>query len=177
MWPTGAFPRSRVDRTGICWRSIGAGSADRFLVGHWRRTAVNLAGCPGLTRRAAAVSVNWADVVRYFVRSVEADAAADGTPETAGFTNDCSAMTGCGRPSTHASRIGDDAGCFPCISARATRTAIVHDIATLELRRHHAAGVARRMLFSMDDETAGVMRHGTLKPIHTNTSGEIALIV
>jgi len=27
--------------------------------------------------------VNWADVVRYFVRSVEADAAADGTPETA----------------------------------------------------------------------------------------------
>ena len=26
--------------------------------------------------------VNWADVVRYFVRSVEADAAADGRPET-----------------------------------------------------------------------------------------------
>jgi hypothetical protein len=27
--------------------------------------------------------VNWEDVVRYFIRSVEADAAADGTPETA----------------------------------------------------------------------------------------------
>jgi hypothetical protein len=27
--------------------------------------------------------VNWPDVVRYFVRSVEADATADGTPETA----------------------------------------------------------------------------------------------
>ena len=27
--------------------------------------------------------VNWADVVRYFIRSVEADAAADGTAETA----------------------------------------------------------------------------------------------
>jgi hypothetical protein len=27
--------------------------------------------------------INWEDVVRYFVRSVEADAAADGTPESA----------------------------------------------------------------------------------------------
>lgn len=27
--------------------------------------------------------LNWADVVRYFIRSVEADAAADGRPETA----------------------------------------------------------------------------------------------
>ncbi len=26
---------------------------------------------------------NWAEVVRYFIRSVEADAAADGTPQTA----------------------------------------------------------------------------------------------
>ena len=36
--------------------------------------------------------VNWVEVVRYFVRSVEADAAADGTPETAALLKRLLAM-------------------------------------------------------------------------------------
>jgi len=62
----------------------GAVRLIEFLVGPLAPgTAVNLADAlvsPGVLRPYL---VNWADVVRYFVRSVEADAAADGTPETA----------------------------------------------------------------------------------------------
>ncbi len=44
------------------------------------------AGAPADSRRPDALRpflTNWADIVRYFIRSVEADAAADGTAETA----------------------------------------------------------------------------------------------
>ncbi len=79
------FPAVAVDRH---WNLLGAirGAVRlvEFLVGPLAPdTPVNLADALVATGCAAAVSVNWADVVRYFIRSVEADAAADGTPETA----------------------------------------------------------------------------------------------
>jgi transcriptional regulator with XRE-family HTH domain len=79
------FPGVVVDRR---WNLIqankGAVAMVEFLVGPVKTgTSVNLADAlvaPDVLRPHL---VNWADVVRYFVRSVEADAAADGTAETA----------------------------------------------------------------------------------------------
>jgi transcriptional regulator with XRE-family HTH domain len=79
------FPAVAVDRHWNLLRSnAGAVRLVEFLVGPLAPdTPINLADAlvaPDVLRPHL---VNWADVVRYFVRSVEADAAADGTPETA----------------------------------------------------------------------------------------------
>jgi transcriptional regulator with XRE-family HTH domain len=79
------FPAVAVDRHWNLLRSnSGAVRLVEFLVGPLPPgTPVNLADAlvaPDVLRPHL---VNWADVVRYFIRSVEADAAADGTPETA----------------------------------------------------------------------------------------------
>ncbi len=79
------FPAVAVDRHWNLLRSnSGAVRLVEFLVGPLAPdTPINLADAlvsPGVLRPYL---LNWADVVGYFVRSVEADAAADGTPETA----------------------------------------------------------------------------------------------
>jgi transcriptional regulator with XRE-family HTH domain len=79
------FPAVAVDRHWNLLRSnSGAVRLVEFLVGPLAPdTPVNLADAlvaPDVLRPHL---LNWADVVRYFVRSVEADAAADGTLETA----------------------------------------------------------------------------------------------
>ncbi|MCF8532511.1 MAG: helix-turn-helix domain-containing protein [Reyranella sp.] len=81
------FPAVVVDRH---WNLLKANSGAvrlvEFLVGPLAPDAkVNLADAlvgPDVLRPFL---VNWADVVRYFIRSVEADAAADGRMETAGL--------------------------------------------------------------------------------------------
>jgi len=79
------FPAVVVDRHWSLLKSNkGAGHLVEFLVGPLAPDAkINLADAlvaPGVLRPFL---VNWVDVVRYFIRSVEADAAADGTAETA----------------------------------------------------------------------------------------------
>jgi transcriptional regulator with XRE-family HTH domain len=79
------FPAVAVDRQWNLLRSnAGAVRLVEFLVGPLPPDVpVNLADAlvaPDVLRPHL---VNWPDVVRYFVRSVEADAAADGTAETA----------------------------------------------------------------------------------------------
>ena len=79
------FPAVAVDRHWNLLRSNpGAVRLVEFLVGPLPPdTPINLADAlvaPDVLRPHL---VNWPEVVRYFVRSVEADAAADGTPETA----------------------------------------------------------------------------------------------
>jgi transcriptional regulator with XRE-family HTH domain len=79
------FPAVAVDRRWHLLRSNrGAVRLIEFLVGPLAPDArVNLADAlvaPDVLRPHL---VNWAEVVRYFIRSVEADAAADGTAETA----------------------------------------------------------------------------------------------
>jgi len=79
------FPAVAVDRHWNLLRSnAGAVRLVEFLVGPLAPgTAVNLADAlvaPDVLRPHL---LNWAEVVRYFIRSVEADAAADGVPETA----------------------------------------------------------------------------------------------
>lgn len=78
------FPAVVVDRRWNLLRANrGAAALVGFLVGPPEPgAAVNLADAlvaPGALRPHL---TNWAEVVRYFVRSVEADAAADGTAET-----------------------------------------------------------------------------------------------
>lgn len=79
------FPAVAVDRHwNLLKANDGAVRLVEFLVGPLAPDAkVNLADAlvgPDVLRPFL---VNWADVVRYFIRSVEADAAADGTAETA----------------------------------------------------------------------------------------------
>ena len=79
------FPAVAVDRHWNLLKSnSGAVRLVEFLVGPLAPgVPVNLADAlvaPDVLRPHL---VNWADVVRYFIRSVEADAAADGTAETA----------------------------------------------------------------------------------------------
>jgi transcriptional regulator with XRE-family HTH domain len=79
------FPAVAVDRHWNLLRSNpGTVRLVEFLVGPLAPdTPINLADAlvaPDVLRPHL---VNWAEVVRYFVRSVEADAAADGAPETA----------------------------------------------------------------------------------------------
>jgi hypothetical protein len=81
------FPAVVVDRRwNVLRANKGAGALVEFLVGSLvPGAALNLADAlvaPGVLRPHLS---NWADVVRYFIRSVEADAAADGTAETAGL--------------------------------------------------------------------------------------------
>jgi transcriptional regulator with XRE-family HTH domain len=79
------FPAVVVDRHWTLLKgNAGAARLVEFLVGPLPAdAAVNLADAlvaPDVLRPSL---VNWPDVVRYFIRSVEADAAADGTAETA----------------------------------------------------------------------------------------------
>lgn len=79
------FPAVAVDRRWNLLKSnTGAADLVEFLVGPIARdTSINLADALVGPDALRPFLTNWDDVVRYFVRSVEADAAADGTVETA----------------------------------------------------------------------------------------------
>src|SRR5258706_10129835 len=79
------FPAVAVDRHwNLLQSNSGAVRLIEFLVGPLAPgTPVNLADALVAPDVLRPYLVNWADVVRYFIRSVEADAAADGTAETA----------------------------------------------------------------------------------------------
>jgi transcriptional regulator with XRE-family HTH domain len=79
------FPAAVVDRR---WKLLkandGAVRLVEFLVGPVSPgTEINLADALVAPDILRPYLINWAEVVRYFIRSVEADAAADGTAETA----------------------------------------------------------------------------------------------
>jgi transcriptional regulator with XRE-family HTH domain len=81
------FPAVVVDRRwNVLQANLGAVALVAFLVGPLRPGAVlNLADALTAPDILKPHLSNWADVVRYFLRSVEADAVADGTAETAGL--------------------------------------------------------------------------------------------
>ena len=79
------YPAVAVDRRwNLLKANAGAGRLVEFLVGPLTPGApVNLADALVAPNVLRPYLENWAEVVRYFIRSVEADAAADGTTETA----------------------------------------------------------------------------------------------
>jgi transcriptional regulator with XRE-family HTH domain len=156
------FPAVAVDRHWNLLRSnSGAVRLVEFLVGPLPPdTPINMADAlvaPDVLRPHL---VNWADVVRYFVRSVEADAAADGTPETAALHERLLAYEGV-RAAVNAApaelamtpvlpmhfRKGDTSlRLFTTIATLGTP----QDITLQELRVE--------CFFPMDEETAGALR-------------------
>jgi len=78
------YPAVAVDpRWNLIKANAGAGRLVEFLVGPLPPGApVNLADALAAPDVLRPHLENWAEVVRYFIRSVEADAAADGTAET-----------------------------------------------------------------------------------------------
>src|SRR5580698_4962453 len=79
------FPAVAIDRH---WNLLQANSGAirlvEFLIGPLAPdTPINLADALVAPDVLRPYLVNWAEVIRYFIRSVEADAAADGTSETA----------------------------------------------------------------------------------------------
>jgi len=81
------FPAVVVDRRwNVLQANRGAAALVEFLVGPLAPgAALNLADALVAPDVLRPYLVNWTEVVRYFLRSVEADAVADGTAETAGL--------------------------------------------------------------------------------------------
>jgi transcriptional regulator with XRE-family HTH domain len=158
------FPAVAVDRHWNLLRSnAGAVRLIEFLVGPLAPdTPVNMADAlvaPDVLRPHL---VNWAEVVRYFIRSVEADATADGTPETAALHQRLLAYQGVGaavdappsEPATapvlamHFRKDNIDLRLFTTIATLGTP----QDITLQELRVE--------CFFPMDDATASLLRGG-----------------
>jgi transcriptional regulator with XRE-family HTH domain len=173
------FPAVAVDRHWNLLRSnSGAVRLVEFLVGPLAPdTPVNLADAlvsPGVLRPYL---LNWADVVRYFVRSVEADAAADGTPETAALHERLLAYEGVRAALNAAPTELAITPVLPMhfrkgnISLRLFTTIATlgtpQDITLQELRVE--------CFFPMDDETAGVLRgllaESQSMPLKQNVAG------
>ena len=142
------FPAVAVDRRwNLLKANQGAVRLVEFLVGPLAPGApVNLADAL-VAPTCCGRSCSTGQVVRYFIRSVEADAAADGTAETAALLERLLAYDGV-RPLLKALPDRRRAGpVLRCISARAMSAAAVHhDRHAGDAAGHHAAGTAHRML-------------------------------
>ena len=142
------FPAVVVDR---CWNLIqanaGAVRLVEFLLGPLAPdVTINLADAlvgPDLLRPFL---VNWDDVVRYFIRSVEADAAADGSAETAALLDRLLAYAGVGAVVKQTS-LEPSGPVLPLHFRKGEIRRSVHDDCDARhAAGHHAAGAAHRML-------------------------------
>jgi transcriptional regulator with XRE-family HTH domain len=159
------FPAVAVDRHWNLLRSnSGAVRLVEFLVGPLPPdTPINLADAlvaPDVLRPHL---VNWAEVVRYFVRSVEADAAADGTPETAALHERLIAYQGVREALTAAPT---EAAVTPVLAMHfrkgGTSVRLFTTIATLGTPQDITLQELRiECFFPIDDATANIL-HGWL---------------
>ncbi len=156
------FPAVAVDRHWNLLRSnSGAVRLVEFLVGPLAPdTPVNLADAlvaPDVLRPHL---VNWTDVVRYFVRSVEADAAVDGTSETAALHQRLLAYQGV-REALNAAPV-EWAGTpvLPMYFRKGKiELRLFTTIATLGIPQDITLQELRvESFFPMDDETASILR-------------------
>jgi transcriptional regulator with XRE-family HTH domain len=156
------FPAVAVDRH---WNLLRANSGVvrlvEFLVGPLAPgTPINLADAlvaPDVLRPHL---LNWAEVVRYFVRSVEADAAADGTPETAALHQRLLAYEGV-RAAVNA--VPTEVAVTPVLAMHFrkgnTHLRLFTTIATLGTPQDITLQELRiECFFPMDDATAGILR-------------------
>jgi transcriptional regulator with XRE-family HTH domain len=154
------FPAVVVDRRWNLLRANGGATAlVRFLVGPIEPgAAVNLADAlvaPDVLRPYLA---NWPDVVRYFVRSVEADAAADGSAETAALLERLLAYQGVRGAMMDAAGRAAAGPVLPMIFDKAElKLRLFTAIATLGTPQDVTAQELRiESFFPMDDETKAV---------------------
>lgn len=156
------FPAVVVDRHWNLLKSnAGAVRLVEFLVGPLApNAAVNLADALVAPDVLRPFLVNWADVVRYFIGNVEADASADGTPQTAALLERLLAYKGVRSALRHAATELPTGPVLPMyfrkgeISLRLFTTIATlgtpQDITLQELRVES--------FFPMDDETARILR-------------------
>jgi transcriptional regulator with XRE-family HTH domain len=156
------FPAVAVDRH---WNMLKANSGMarlvEFLVGPLPPDAkVNLADAlvaPDVLRPHLA---NWPEVVRHFIRSVEADAAADGMPETAALLERLMAYGGV---RAVLKKVATDVGAVPVLSMHFRKgdvsLQLFTTIATLGTPQNVTAQELRiESFFPMNDDTARTMR-------------------
>jgi transcriptional regulator with XRE-family HTH domain len=156
------FPAVAVDRHWNLLRSnTGAVRLVEFLVGPLAPdTPVNLADALVAPDVLRPYLENWAEVVRYFVRSVETDAAADGTPETAALHERLLAYQGV-RAAVNAAPT--ELAASPVLAMHFhkgdTSLRLFTTIATLGIPQDITLQELRvECFFPMDDETAGTLR-------------------
>lgn len=156
------FPAVVVDRRwNLLQANKGAVAMVEFLVGPLGPgAAVNLADAlvaPDVLRPHLA---NWADVVRYFVRSVEADAAADGSAETAALLERLLGYEGVRAAMAEAGASAAAGPVLPMVFEKAgTMLRLFTAIATLGTPQDITAQELRiESFFPVDEETALVFR-------------------
>lgn len=156
------FPAVVVDRR---WTLIqankGAVALVEFLAGPVKPgTTMNLADAlvgPDVLRPHL---TNWVDVVRYFVRSVEADAAADGTAETAALLDRLLSYKGVRSAMAHAAPAAADGPVLPMHFQKGrTKLRLFTTIATLGTPQDITLQDIRiESFFPMDEATRDVLR-------------------
>jgi transcriptional regulator with XRE-family HTH domain len=154
------FPAVVVDRRwNLLQANSGAVRLVEFLVGPVKPgTTINLADAlvaPDLLRPHL---TNWTDVVRYFVRSVEADAAADGTPDTAALLQRLLSYQGVRSAIVQGAPPAGDGPVLPMHFHKGkTRLRLFTTIATLGTPQDITLQELRiESFFPMDDETRDV---------------------
>jgi len=156
------YPAVAVDRRwNLLKANAGAGRLVEFLVGPLPAGAqVNLADALVAPDVLRPYLENWAEVVRYFIRSVEADAAADGTAETAALLDRLLGYEGV-RAATSA--VPADVAGGPILPMHfrknGTSLRLFTTIATLGTPRDITLQELRvESFFPMDEETAATLR-------------------
>ncbi len=156
------FPAVAVDRHWNLLKSNrGAARLIEFLVGPVAPDArINLADALVAPDVLWPFLVNWADVVRYFIRSVEADAAADGTSGTASLLERLLSYEGV-RSAVKSPAAESAAG--PVLAMRFRKGEIALQlfttIATLGTPQDITLQELRiECFFPMDDDTARILR-------------------
>jgi transcriptional regulator with XRE-family HTH domain len=156
------FPAVVVDRHwNLLQSNSGAVRLVEFLVGPLAPgTAINLADALVAPNVLRPHLVNWADVVRYFIRSVEADLAADGTPETAALLE---RLLGYEGVQSAVKVLATEAATSPVLPMHFrkgdTELRLFTTIATLGTPQDITVQELRiECFFPMDDKTADVLR-------------------
>jgi transcriptional regulator with XRE-family HTH domain len=161
------FPAVAIDRHwNLLKANKGAGRLVEFLVGPLPAGAsVNLADALVAPNVLRPFLVNWAEVVRYFIRSVKTDAAADGSDETNALLDRLLAYKGVG-PAIRDAVFEQISGPVLPMHFRkdGTKLSLFTTIATLGTPRDVTAQELRiESFFPMDDETAEVLRGWALQ--------------
>lgn len=156
------FPAVVVDRRwNLLQANKGAVAMVEFLVGPTKPgSAINLADAlvgPDVLRPHL---TNWTEVVRYFVQSVEADAAVDGTVQTSALLQRLLRYPGVRAAMTEAAPSAGDSPVLPMLFQKGpTALRLFTTIATLGTPRDVTLQELRvESFFPMDDETRGVFR-------------------